>query len=243
MIVMKIFVKKEKENGHKNHEIIEINPKDKSCEEYIKNLEIINKEIKKIIEFNKLVLNIGKRFKNNYFHLKNIINLGESIKEENKRNSKDFKYLLSGLGKDIDNSNEVLFDYFLDKKQIQLHRNDKYIYLNEKELDDKDFKYISRIRFNQLIEIDISENNITNVEPLKKMNLPFLEFLNLGHNKIKKIEPIAKLKSKNLQYIFSQNNQIEDIETFLESEFPSLKILRVEDNNIIKKYNKKDKTY
>ena len=66
------------------------------------------------------------------------------------------------------------------------------------------------------------------------MNLPFLEFLNLGHNKIKKIEPIAKLKSKNLQYIFLQNNQIEDIETFLESEFPSLKILRVEDNNIIK---------
>ena len=195
------FCEKEKENGHKNHEIIEINPKDKRCEEYIKKFEDINNKIKKIIEFNKLVLNIGKRFKNNYFHLKNIINLGESIKEENKRNSKDFKYLLSGLGKDIDNSYKV-FDYFLDKKQIQLHRNDKYIYLNEKELDDKDFKYISRIRFNQLIEIDISENNITNVEPLKKMNLPFLEFLNLGHNKIKKIEPIAKLKSKNLQYIF-----------------------------------------
>ena len=330
------FCEKEKENGHKNHEIIEINPKDKSCEEYIKNLEIINKEIKKIIEFNKLVLNIGKRFKNNYFHLKNIINLGESIKEENKRNSKDFKYLFSGLSKDIQNSIKAI-DYFLDKKQIkkkkkgkikkkgkkkkkkivivlneneneksksddkeksyndgnddkekslekeeneennekdnnleseennekenenednvkeedntqnldfcpeqiQLHRNDKYIYLNEKELDDKDFKYISRIRFNQLIEIDISENNITNVEPLKKMNLPFLEFLNLGHNKIKKIEPIAKLKSKNLQYIFLQNNQIEDIETFLESEFPSLKILRVEDNNIIKE-NEKD---
>jgi len=72
------------------------------------------------------------------------------------------------------------------------------------------------------------------------MCLPFLEFLNLGHNKIKKIEPIAKLKSKNLQYIFLQNNQIEDIETFLVSEFSSLKILRVEDNNIIKE-NEQDK--
>jgi len=37
-----------------------------------------------------------------------------------------------------------------------------------------------------------------------------------------------------------QNNQIEDIETFLVSEFPSLKILRVEDNNIIKE-NEQDK--
>ena len=61
-------------------------------------------------------MNIGKRFKNNYFHLKNIINLGESIKEENKRNSKDIKYLLSGLGKDIDNSIKAM-EYFLDKKK------------------------------------------------------------------------------------------------------------------------------
>jgi len=83
-----------------------------------------------------------------------------------------------------------------------------------------------------LKEIDISENNITNVEPFKKMNLPFLEFLNLSHNLIKKIEPVTKLKSYNLQYIFLQRNNIEDLETFLESDFPALKILRVEDNNI-----------
>ena len=51
-------------------------------------------------------------------------------------------------------------------------------------LDDQDFKYISQIRFNQLKEIEISENNITNIEPFNKMSLPFLEFLNLSHNKI-----------------------------------------------------------
>ena len=83
-------------------------------------------------------------------------------------------------------------------------------------------------------EIDISENNITNIQPFNKMSLPFLEFLNLSHNKINKIEPVAKLKSYNLQYIFLQRNNIEDLENFLESDFPSLKILRVEDNNINK---------
>ena len=192
------FCEKEKEKVHKMHEIIEIDPKDEKYEEYYSNIKKINEEIKRIIEFNKLVLNIGERFKNNYFHIK---------------------------------------IYIIPQK---LSKNNKYIYLNKRELDDEDFKYISHKSFNQLIEIDISENNLTNVEPFNKMCLPFLEFLNLGHNKIKKIEPIAKLKSKNLQYIFLQNNQIEDIETFLVSEFPSLKILRVEDNNIIKE-NEQDK--
>jgi hypothetical protein len=64
------------------------------------------------------------------------------------------------------------------------------------------------------------------------MSLPFLEFLNLSYNEIKNIEPVAKLKSLNLKYIFLQRNLIEDIEPFLQSYFPALKILRVEGNNI-----------
>ena len=45
---------------------------------------------------------------------------------------------------------------------------------------------------------------------------------------------MTKLKSYNLQYIFLQRNNIEDLEIFIVSDFPSLKILRVEDNNINK---------
>ena len=65
------------------------------------------------------------------------------------------------------------------------------------------------------------------------MILPFLEFLNLSDNEIQNIEPVANLKSKNLQYIFLQKNQIEEIEPFSKSYFPALKILRVEGNNNI----------
>jgi len=157
--------------------------------------------------------------------------MGKSIKEGNERNSKDIKFLLNGLIKGIENSVKS-YEYLIHHKEIQLYRNEKYLHLNNRKLDDQDFKYISQITFNQLKEIGISENKTSNIEPFKKMNLPFLEFLNLSHNQINKIEPVTKLKSFNLQYIFLQRNNIEDLETFLESDFSSLKILRIEDNNI-----------
>ena len=232
------FCKKELKKEHKGHEIVEINPKDEQYKKYSNIIETINEELKAIIEFNKLVLNTGERFKNNYFHLKSIINLGRSLREENKRDSKDIKCLLSDLNKNIENSSKAI-DILIDKKSLQLSRCDKYINLNKRELDDQDFKYISQINFNQLKEIDISENDISNIELFNKMSLPFLEFLNLSHNKIEIIEPITKLKSKNLQYIFLQNNKIKDIYIFLESDFRNLQILRIEENNIYEENEEK----
>ena len=222
------FCEEEKETEHNEHDIFEINPKDEKYRKYYTNIKNINEELKKIIGFNQLVLKTGERFQNNYFHLQSVINLGESLKEGSQRISKDTKYLLHGLSKDIKNSDKAR-EYFEDKG-IHIYRSDKYIDLNEKKLEDGDFKIISHIRFNQLIELDISENNIKNIEPFKTMNLPFLEFLNLGHNQIQIIEPITYLKYKNLKYIFLQKNKIEDLNSLLDSEFPALEILRMEDN-------------
>ena len=229
------FCEEEKEKEHKNHEIIDIKPKDEEYKKYIKTIEDTNEEIKRIIEFNELVMNTGKKFKNNYFHLKSIINLGESIKEGNKREYKDIKCLLNGLENDLEKSKKVINSF--EQKKIKLDKKSENISIIKKELNDSDFKNLSYIIFNQLIEIDISENKIINIDPLKTMSLPFLEFLNLGHNLINKIEPILELKSNNLKYIFLQNNKIEDIKPILNSDFKSLEILRVEDNIFNKKNN------
>jgi len=225
------FCEEEKEVEHKEHEITHFSDFKKSMNDIKNEIMKINKELNNLVDLNETILKYSENLKYKECYLNSIINMGKSIKEGNERNSKDTRCLLNGLSKDIDNSLKSI-DSLIDHKQILLKRNEKYLYLNNKELDDLDFKYISQIRFNQLKEIDISENNITNVEPFKKMSLPFLEFLNLSYNKINKIEPVTKLKSYKLQYIFLQRNNIEDIETFLESYFPSLKILRVEDNNI-----------
>jgi len=229
-------------NLHENHEIIETSNSMNSFFEYPNKIKEINNELKNLVEFNNLILKNEELFQNRNFYMNSIINMGKSLKEGNERNTKDIKFLFSVLRKDLDNSMRAI-ETLKDKKGIYLHRKDKYLNLNNMKLDDQDFRLISQITFNQLKEIDISENNITNVEPFNKMSLPFLEFLNLSYNEIKIIEPVTKIKSKNLQYIFLQNNKIEDMQAFLTSNFPALKILRVENNTINEKNGMYEETY
>ena len=190
----------------------------------------INKELDNLVDLNETILNYTDIFENNEDYLQSIINIGKSFKEGNERNSKDIKCLLKALSQDIQIS-KVAIESLQDQRSIQLYRDEKYIHLNDRKLDDQDFINISQIRFNQLKEIDISENAITSIEPFKKMRLPFLEFLNLSYNQIKFIKPLTKLKSEKLKYIFLQHNKIEDIEALSESDFQFLKILRAEDYN------------
>ena len=247
------FCIKCKEN-HKSHNFIEIDKENeneninkKTVEENLKkvlfkdrdNVIEINKELNNLVDFNETILEYTEIIKNNDFFLKSIENIAKSFEEGNKRNSNDIKCLLNGLKKDIENSIQAI-DLLLEKKGILLNRNEKYLSLYNRELKDEGFRYISQIRFNQLKEIDISSNEIENIEPFNKMSLPFLEFLNLSDNNIKKIEPITKLNAINLEYIFLQKNKIEDIDTLLDSDFGKLKLLRIEDSKI-KEENKEKK--
>ena len=219
---------------HDNHKIIKISNIHKFFLENQGKFNQLIEDLKKIMKFNEIILNKAEKYQNEDFYVKSINNMGKSLKEGNERNSKDIKCFFAGLSDDIKNSLEAI--EFLQKKhagkKIEFSRNKKNLPFNSKELDDDDLKYISQIRFNQLKEIDISENKIKNIQPFKKMRLPFLEFLNLSHNEIEIVEPVTKLKSEKLQYIFLQNNKIKDINTFSDSDsdFPNLEILRAEDN-------------
>ena len=62
------------------------------------------------------------------------------------------------------------------------------------------------------------------------MNLPHLEYLNMSYNQIKNIEPIAKLNSQKLKEICLQNNLIKDLSPLLKSDFLALERLRIENN-------------
>ena len=233
MKIMNEMDKMNKKYKHKEHEIKEI-AKMKESKSLINNREKIkkiNQDLKNLIEFNNLLLDKAEILKNKDFYKNSIKNMGTSLEEGNNRNSKDMTTLLHRLSKDIGNSFKA--NKKLKEKDIRLKRDEKYLHLNNRELDDNDFKHISQISFNQLKEIDLSDNKIKSIQPFKKMSLPFLEFLNLSYNSIEIIEPVARLKSKYLQYIFLQGNKIEDIKVFFEPEFPRLKILRIEDG-----YNK-----
>ena len=220
----------EKEQEHKEHKIKKI--LDILDDDHINNkLFNINNELRKLVEFNELILKNIEIFQENKLYVNSVKNMGKSLEEGNKRESQDIKCLLNELSQGIKISENAIHK-FIDLKGIYLHRKQKFINLSGKELKDEHFNCISQIRFNQLKEIDLSNNYLKNIQPFIRMSLPFLEFLNLSHNNITDIEPVTKLNSKMLQYIFLQKNQINNIESFSVSDFPKIKILRAEENNM-----------
>ena len=124
-----------------------------------------------------------------------------------------------------------LKDYYQDEKLILKLKGAKDE-SKHKKLGDKGFEYISQIRFKNLIEINLANNNIIDITNLNNMLLPHLESLNLSNNQIANIEPVANILSKNLNDIYLQHNQIENIKPLLNAKFSieSLEVLRIDNN-------------
>ena len=193
-----------------------------------------NEQLENIIKFNRLVKNTCQKYSNNYFHLKSLKNIHRKLQKEILRDSNDLRFLLAAFNNEIEFSNKAIA-IFDKNTTIKIERQEESLFFSKKKLNDINIMTLSMIKFNQLKEIDLSENEITNIEPISNMNLPFLEFLNLSFNKISNIKPLGELNSKKLKYLFIQNNQIEnleDIKFLCNRDFPNLKILRLENNNI-----------
>jgi len=200
-----------------------------------KNKNIINKkneQLQKIIEFNKIVKNTCQKYQNNYLHLKSLKNIYLSLQKEIIRDSNDLKFLLSAFNNEIKFSEKAI-EVLEKKTEIKIKREEESLFLRKKKLNDTNIMSLSLIKFNQLKELDLSENEITNIEPISKMSLPFLEFLNLSYNNIKDIKSLGEINSRKLKYLFIQNNQIENIQFVKDWDFPKLRILRLENNNNI----------
>ena len=150
---------------------------------------------------------------------------------EKERELKDLKFLSAVLNNDFEISENGIVT-FLNEKDVNIDRENEYLFLNDKKLNDENIKCIALILFNNLKEIDLSGNEITNIEALCDINLPFLEFLNLSYNKIQDIEPLRERNNKNLKYLFIHNNLIKDITILCDPDFPTLKILTLENNKI-----------
>lgn len=207
-----------------------------------------NKVLSDIIRFNQVILNTYDKFQNNYFHIQSLINLGKSMEEEKKRDAKELECMINGLERSHKAQQEAIKSLQNDF-ELDFSGEETKVSLRNRNLFDKGFKLISLIQFKRLIDLDVSENNIQNIEALNNMNLPHLKYINMSNNKIKDIKPLAELNSKNLKEICLQNNIIEDFSAFLNSVFPSLERLRIENNNFnkdaeefkkfLKKYSKK----
>ena len=147
-------------------------------------------------------------------------NLKESIKIIKKKNEDLLRIIAF---------NEAIINSFNNHKKNYLYmkslKNVSKSFEREKERDSNDLG---------LMELNLSDNQIKNIEFLGKMNLPFLELLNLSNNEIEDIEPLGEIDSRKLKFLFIQHNKIRDIKVFKNhyQDLKMLEIVRLEENEI-----------
>ena len=231
------YIQKLEENKNINaYDFKKSNETEKTSKDKITN-KIRN--ISDIIRTYQLILLTQQKYPNNYYHNQSIINLAQSIEEENEIPANIDEIIKKNIEDNEKNENDALLKL---KKNfsVYIHNNVEKLTLKgpEKEKDhlkylgNKGFELISKIRFKHLKEINLARNQINNVSYLDNMLLPHLEILNLSYNLIMNIEPVAKILSEKMKEILLNNNAIEKIDSFEKSNFPELETLRVDNNKI-----------
>lgn len=99
----------------------------------------------------------------------------------------------------------------------------------------------SKVGWEKLVELNLSHNNIVEMEPIYNMQLLFLEKINLSNNKISDIDDIPKLQIINLRKINLNDNQIDSPYGLLHEKFNSLESLELSGNPIEEKDKEKFK--
>ena len=222
---------KERKNKHNDHQIINLS-KFVDLVDATKKLKEKNEILKQIIKFNEIILTTTGNYYKNYNHVKSLINVGKSL---NNMNLDDIRRM-DIIMKDMEKSNKIQKDAIksLHKKKLDFKGDETSLGLRKRDLGDDGLKFLSEIKFTNLISMNLSENNIKNAEPLNNMPLVSLEMLDMSENMIEDVKPIANISSKNLRIINLESNKIKDLKAFLNSNFEKLEILRVENNDIDK---------
>ena len=197
------------------------------------------KNISDIIRVNQLIQETHRKYQNNYYHVKSIINLGESIEKEKKISQDIIDIIDSEINGNKEQEKEAIEK--LVNSQVNLNNGVKKVILKGEKreekykwLRDEGFELISKIRFKNLIELNLARNGITKADYLDNMLLPHLEILNLSENKIIDVKPVADIQSEHIKEIYLQDNQIVNFSpfNFRKKKFKELEILRVENNKI-----------
>ena len=125
-----------------------------------------------------------------------------------------------------------LLEEFNTKYETNLNLETNDIDLSKKGIGDEGFQLLSQIPFNHINSINLSENKISDISPLTKMNLNNLIELNLSKNRIISIEIFEKLNLINLQRLYFSYNKIRNIKPLTKANLTNLVKLDLTDNLI-----------
>jgi Leucine-rich repeat (LRR) protein len=155
------------------------------------------------------------------------MNLADSIKNPKSIDPKNILFKFEEMQINYNNHIKCLeaINKELKAFDIKLNGNETDLILKNMKLNNNSLKIISQIQFNNLINIDISGNNISDISCLNNMNLSKVKTINMSDNKIKKVDVFENLNLKNAEEIYLENNLIEDLKAFLKVILPNIKKL------------------
>ena len=119
---------------------------------------------------------------------------------------------------------------------VELKGDEIVINLNGKNIKNEEFHLLCKLNFKSLEELYLSNNHISNVEPLEKLKAPNLKKIDLSYNEltdVKSFKPLV-INNKQVQYINLKNNSINDASTFKDPVFIDKEII-LDNNNLLKK--------
>ena len=176
-------------------------------------------------------------------------NLMEPFKYENNFNSNNNSNINQSYFSNDNNQSNIYITstiehskylkYFNDQFNKNLNINMTSILLDNSNLKNIGLLVLSKIKFKELIVLNLDNNNISNLSPLKDCNFPKLKKLSLGSDdktslvyKIKDISPLVNCNFPDLFILNLRNNLINDISYLLFMNFPNLIILDLSYNKI-----------
>ena len=113
---------------------------------------------------------------------------------------------------DID-SNKNKITLFNEKYNTQLSIDDNIVNIAQKNLENEGLQLLIELPLNinfNVIELNLSENAISDISPLIKMNYNNLKLLNLSKNRIESIIPLEQMNLIHLEVLDLSNNKLKN---------------------------------
>ena len=233
------------EEKHKEHyiEYIEKNHPSDDDINYILNKNNFIKQNIKLLDYiykiNNTILQTYYTSPNNYFYNANVINLKKSLED----NFSKFEELLKNLFDKLNNALRDNLRIINNRFNIKLSGNENKLDLSRKDITENEIELLVPIQFEDLHELNLSNNNITHIQVFENLHMPNLKILNLSYNKIENLSNLKSLSLKfhKLEILNLKSNFITDISILNEIDITNIKEKNDEENNDINFKSKQSK--
>ena len=111
---------------------------------------------------------------------------------------------------------------------LKLDKNANVLDLKNKLKNKSEFSYFCNKQFPNLENLNLSNNNLSDISELKKLLVPNLKILDLSGNQIEDLEVFRELNFK-LEELYLKGNSIKNLKIFLEANsLQNLRKLRID---------------